>query len=110
MATVNELDEMIKSTEREILDLKTSHKVKSDIVTYQKQFEIPGGSMFAPAHLFRITYEDGTQPIISFVSDWGVVFGTESTNTQLLFTPELTQAWTCTLVSTRPIKSIVLLA
>lgn len=110
MATVNQLDELVKSTEREILDLKTAHKVKSDIVTYQMEFDIPGGSMYAPMHLFRVAYEDGTQPIISFVSDWGVVFGSESANTQLLMTPVLVQAWTCTLVSTRPIKSIALIA
>lgn len=110
MATVNQADEYIKLIEREIRDLKTAYKVKSNIITYEMEFDITGGSLYAPPHLYRVTYETGTQPIISFVSDVASIMGPETTNTQLIITPSLFAPTTATLVSTRPIQSIVMIS
>lgn len=106
MATINELDELIKSTEQELLNLKTWHKVKSDIVTFQSQYTISGADLNS-AHMFRVTYADGSQPIISFVSNLSAIMGSESANTQLVVTPALFSTTTMTVISTRPINSIV---
>jgi len=110
MASVNELDDLMKSMERELLDLKTNHAVKSDLKTFQQDFYISGSELYAPPHLYRVTYEDGPQPIISFVTDLDAIMGSETANTQLLITPALFFATTMTVLSTRPIKSIVMIA
>lgn len=109
MATVNELDELVKSTEREILDLKTSHGVKSDIITFQAQYTISGAILYSP-HIFRVTYEDGNQPILSFVSNVPAIMGSDGQNTQLIVIPAVFVDTTMTIVSTRPIQSIVLIS
>ena len=96
----NKLQSLIQSLEHEIHGLKNASNKSPEVKTFWKSYTTSGPNNIT------ITYETGTQPIITNVYSWGnIILGPVSNNTQKLFYSGQADIdiW---ITSTRPILSI----
>lgn len=84
----NTLDGKIKQFNREILALKTSHPVASNMMTFYYEFTFDN-DQDGQNHKYEITYMSGTQPIITVGTfsnnTWDTLLGDVVSDKQVLF-------------------------
>ena len=107
------IEETIREYNREILALKTSHNVASTLKTYLGIFSYVAGTD-ENIHLYEITYEDGTNPIMTWTA-WAdnsrtgdLVLTVPQNNKQILYDirPTHDEDDEFALFSTRTISSV----
>lgn len=102
MEDAKDLQEFLIQAEREIHDLKTAAKLTPMVRTFWATIEPTSQKPII------ITYEDGSQPIITNAFCWSdIIIGTVQGNTQKVFYGgQSGYGIVVTVVSTRPILSI----
>lgn len=85
------LEKKIRSMNREILNLKTSHPVASNMITFYGSFNwSPDQTQGYSNHIYEITYVAGNQPIMTWIAysdsniGW-VKFGEPNGNKQYMY-------------------------
>lgn len=83
------IEQKIREMNREILRIKTSHPVKSNMKTFWGNYNFLQSSTLS-THTYEITYADGTQPILTIIAnalngnEFEVIFREPSGNKQIM--------------------------
>lgn len=102
------LESKIRELNREVLNIKTSHPIASNMITFYGTFTWAGGEKS-----YEITYVEGSQPIMTWIlysklSNTGYVIFKEPIGNKQIMIDELGngQGETFALLSTRQILSV----
>lgn len=106
------IESKIREMNREILNLKTAHNVKSNMITYYGKFTYDMDTD-DKTHTYEITYVDGEQPIMTMLIDapsaYATIFSIPEGNKQIMYdmkADHLSDYTYFSLLSTRRIVSV----